>query len=202
MEDCFVGEDTLLVVCLIGIPGRSKADEPNDGSGTEEAASNQGTGQGSAENATPEVDPLVPPGARYGQLHALLLHDMNSENVNLGSFRGTPLLVNVWATWCTPCIAEFPELNTIYQRFAPQGLSMVGISIDRDDVANVAAFAEEHGLAYPVWHDHYGRAEGLFGPLLPSTYIYDRTGELVFRRLGVISTGELEQLLGELVASD
>lgn len=192
-----------LVVSLVVAAGcRSKPAPPEGGSGATQPAPSEGSGQNSLEAGTPEADPLVPPGARYGQLQALLLHDMAAQNVNLGSFRGTPLLVNVWAMWCTPCIAEFPELNAIYRQYSPLGLSMVGISIDRDELANVASFAEEHGLEYPVWHDHYGRAEGLFGPLLPTTYIYDRAGELVFRRLGMISASEVEEVLNEVVLAD
>ena len=76
--------------------------------------------------------------------------------VALSGFSGRPVLLNFWATWCAPCIAEIPLLNSAYDGWHPKGL--VVLAITNEDRDTVLAFQKKHGLRYPVYLDPTGTA--------------------------------------------
>lgn len=77
------------------------------------------------------------------------LKDMNGATVQLASFKGRPLVVNFWATWCPPCKFEIPWFIDFKQRFGAQGLEILGVSID-DTAPELKTFAADHKMNYPV----------------------------------------------------
>ena len=77
------------------------------------------------------------------------LQDQNSREVRLADFKGKPLIVNFWASWCVPCQLETPELVALAQKYKDQGLTIVGISID-DTPEQVREFAKAYGVTYPL----------------------------------------------------
>ncbi len=77
------------------------------------------------------------------------LKDMHGATVQLASFKGKPLVVNFWATWCPPCKLEIPWFIELKKQYSTQGLEILGVSID-DSPAELIAFATEHKMNYPV----------------------------------------------------
>ena len=77
------------------------------------------------------------------------LKDMNGATVELASFKGRPLVVNFWATWCPPCKLEIPWFIEFKQKFGAQGLEILGVSID-DPAAELKTFSAEYKMNYPV----------------------------------------------------
>ncbi len=77
------------------------------------------------------------------------LKDMNGHDVRLADFKGKPLLVNFWATWCFPCQMETPELVELANQYKGRGLTVIGISTD-DVPADVQKFAAEYKVSYPL----------------------------------------------------
>ena len=77
------------------------------------------------------------------------LPDMNGANVRLADFRGRPIILNFWATWCGPCRAEIPALVAIADEYQPQRLAVLGVSVD-DAPADLRRFAAEYRMNYPV----------------------------------------------------
>jgi cytochrome c biogenesis protein CcmG/thiol:disulfide interchange protein DsbE len=98
---------------------------------------------------------------------------------SLDNYRGRVVLVNLWATWCTPCREEMPALESLYERERRHGLVVLGV--DQGEAAAVAgAFARRSGVHYPILLDEdqrYGRAYAAIG--LPTTLIVDRSGHIV-----------------------
>ena len=89
--------------------------------------------------------PSAPPKARLD----FTLKDMNGHDVKLADFAGKPIVINLWATWCAPCKAETPMLVALSKKYAPQGLTLIGISTD-DEAPAVKAFAEQFKVTYPM----------------------------------------------------
>jgi thiol-disulfide isomerase/thioredoxin len=77
------------------------------------------------------------------------LKDMNGHDVKLADFKGKPLIVNFWATWCGPCQIETPQLEALSRKYKAQGLTILGIETDAA-AADVRKFAAEYKVTYPL----------------------------------------------------
>ena len=102
--------------------------------------------------------------------------DLSGKKLNLRGFRGKVVLLNFWATWCAPCQLEMPVFSKWQQQYGPQGLQIVGISMD-DDAPPVRKLVAELKLGYPVAMGDALLGERWGGVLgLPLTYLIDRDG--------------------------
>lgn len=104
------------------------------------------------------------------------------DTVSLASFRGRPVVVNLWASWCVPCRRETPYLESVYERYRARGLEVVGVSVDGPGAADDArAFVKEMGVTYTQLHDAAMRSLDVFGVMgLPATWVVDATGRVRF----------------------
>jgi len=115
---------------------------------------------------------------------------IEGDTVAIADLRGRVVLLNVWATWCLPCVTEMPALQRLHARLADSGLSVVAVSIDvagfgRDPIAHVREFVEDYGLTFTVLHDASGTIDRQFAVhALPVTFIIDRDGRIIERVLG------------------
>lgn len=106
------------------------------------------------------------------------LRDLAGNPWTLSELRGKVVLINFWATWCPPCRKEIPDLESLYARFAPQGLVVLGIS--DEDLVKVEPFVRQHAISYPVLLDSRKSVNALFEIHgIPNSFVFDRTGELV-----------------------
>jgi thiol-disulfide isomerase/thioredoxin len=114
---------------------------------------------------------------------------LDGDTVAIAELRGSVVLVNLWATWCRPCVEELPSLQRLEEGLADDGLRVLAINVDRlppDRAADeVSRFLDELGVDLTVLLDPAGRAETVFGSIgLPTTLVIDRRGDLAYRRLG------------------
>jgi peroxiredoxin len=97
----------------------------------------------------------------------------------LDRYRGTVVVLNLWATWCPPCREEMPALERLYREYHERGLVVLGV--DQGEAPRVAArYARDHGVTYPILIDEdqqYGRAYAAVG--LPTTIVIGRDGRIV-----------------------
>jgi cytochrome c biogenesis protein CcmG, thiol:disulfide interchange protein DsbE len=113
-------------------------------------------------------------------------------------YRGHVTVVNVWATWCSPCRREQPALQAVWERARREGVVMVGINYN-DDAAAARDWIRAYDVRYPSVSDPDGAAADDFGfPGLPATYVADATGELRYRFYGEVTQGALDRILAEL----
>ncbi|MDT9599476.1 TlpA family protein disulfide reductase [Sphingosinicella rhizophila] len=112
--------------------------------------------------------------------------DPDGEKASLADFAGKPVLVNLWATWCAPCIAEMPTLDALAAR--EQGkLQVLALSQDMEGRAKVEAFFAEHRfkMLEPYLDPELGMMDALKVEILPTTILYDAAGKEVWRMTGV-----------------
>ena len=116
---------------------------------------------------------------------ALRLPSLAGGQVDLAAQRGKVVVLNFWATWCPPCVAEMPSLQRLYRTLSPEGLSVVTVSTDEDQ-AELRRFVSEHGLTLPVLLDPGGRvAAGDYRTTgYPETFLLDRQGRIVRHVVG------------------
>jgi len=113
------------------------------------------------------------------------LPSLAGGEVNLASLRGKVVVLNFWATWCPPCVAEMPSLERLHRALGPEGLSVVTVSTDEDD-AELRRFVAERSLSLPVLKDPGGRvaASEYHTTGYPETFVLDREGRLLQHVVG------------------
>jgi thiol-disulfide isomerase/thioredoxin len=122
--------------------------------------------------------------------------DLDDQPVALLKYRGQPLVVNFWARWCPPCRDEIPDFVRARAHFKAQGVEVLGIAIE-DQVGPVREFARDFAIDYPVLlakDQGYALmlAMGNNQDALPFTVAIDRHGNVVARKLGRMSSTEVE----------
>ena len=116
------------------------------------------------------------------------LQSLDGKNMKLSDFRGKAVLLNFWATWCGPCKIEMPWFVELQKEYGPQGFQIVGVAMDDASSDEIAKFAKQMGVNYPVLlgKESVGQSYGGVG-VLPTTYFIDRDGKLVAREFGLQS---------------
>lgn len=116
--------------------------------------------------------------------------------VSLDSFRGKPVLLDVWATWCPPCAKELAPLSRIYEEGKNKGL--VFLTIDQDEEAGTAsAFLSKNGYTWPNFHDDGDANVILRSSGIPRTILVDREGKVVFDEMSS-NESELRSAIAKL----
>jgi thiol-disulfide isomerase/thioredoxin len=121
--------------------------------------------------------------------------NIDAKPTNLAAFRGEVVLVNLWATWCAPCVTEMPTLAALQSRFTGQDFRVVTISVDRDDTraAAIAKLNELSGGKLAFYHDP---KMGVVFPMkargFPTSVLYDREGKEIARLAGEADWNSLE----------
>ena len=110
------------------------------------------------------------------------------DSVSTGALAGKVVLLNVWATWCAPCRAEIPYLQSLYEQHRAGGLEIVGVSVDaRGQDEAIREFAQDFRVTAALGREPDERVQSLYMALgVPSSYLIDRAGILRWRRLGTI----------------
>lgn len=111
---------------------------------------------------------------------------LKGEEVDLAAMKDKVVLVDFWATWCRPCVAEMPNVVAAYEKYKAEGFEVVGISLDENKEA-VEAFVAENGLAWPQYFDGKGWENEIaqrFGiSSIPATFLVGKNGEIVASNL-------------------
>jgi cytochrome c biogenesis protein CcmG, thiol:disulfide interchange protein DsbE len=131
---------------------------------------------------------------------ALKLRTVAGETLTLEKLTaGGPVVLDFWATWCRPCVAELPELEALYRKHRERGLTVIGISLDGPrNFAKVRPFASKLGLTFPIALDEDGRIQQLYQVrAMPTAVVIDTAGMVVTVREGY-RPGDTKGLEAEL----
>jgi thiol-disulfide isomerase/thioredoxin len=135
---------------------------------------------------------VVPVNADYAAPD-LTLNDLDGKPRSLSDYVGKVVLVNMWATWCPPCVSELPTLNSFYKDYAMEGFVMIGID-DGEELSVVKDYVTQKGLIFPIWLDPTYLSESAFNTQnLPSSFLIDRQGQVRLQWVGAISRAMLEK---------
>jgi thiol-disulfide isomerase/thioredoxin len=129
------------------------------------------------------------------------LQSLDGKTVHLADFRGKAVLLNFWATWCEPCKIEMPWFVELQKQYGPEGLQVVGIAMDDASQEDIAKFASNMGVNYPILlgkeavGDAYGGVQ-----FLPATFYIGRDGKVVDKVFGLKGRGEIEENVKKALA--
>ena len=119
---------------------------------------------------------------------------LDGERLDVADLRGDVVVLNFWASWCGPCVAEAKNLVAVAEATADDGVRFVGVNI-RDETATAKAFERRHGVGYPSIDDQPGSLLTRFRKLVPqtppTTLLLDREGRIAARFIGGLTEAEL-----------
>jgi len=124
------------------------------------------------------------------------LPGLDQQPVRLADFRGRWVVVNFWATWCTPCLLEMPELQAFHQQHRHRA-TVIGINHQDLEPGEIRAFAERLGIDFPIALSQGQPIAGFPLKGLPTTFLISPTGQLIDTHLGTVNATMLAQRLDE-----
>lgn len=121
-------------------------------------------------------------------------YELDGTPISFSDRRGEVVLLNIWATWCPPCLEEMPSMQRLHERLGPAGLRIVAVSIDaaRGQVdpagrpgGDLEAFTRRMGLTFEIWHDPSGRIQQTYRTTgVPESFVVDRDGVIMKKVIG------------------
>ncbi|MFI1509919.1 TlpA family protein disulfide reductase [Streptomyces sp. NPDC020597] len=137
--------------------------------------------------------------------------DLSGETVagkqlDVASFKGKIVVLNVWGSWCAPCRAEAPNFEKVSKDLQGKGVQFVGINVADPQVRSALAFEEQYGVTYPSLYDPSSKLilrfrKGTLNPqAIPSTLVVDREGKIAARSLAALSEEKLRKMIAPILA--
>jgi peroxiredoxin len=124
------------------------------------------------------------------------LASLDGKTTHLSDFRGKAVLLNFWATWCGPCKIEMPWFVDFQKQYGAQGLQIVGVAMDDASTEDIAKFAHDMSVNYPILigkeavGDQYGGV-----PALPESFLISRDGKIMDKIIGLRGKAEIEDAI-------
>lgn len=121
------------------------------------------------------------------------LEDTQGKVHRLVDYRGKWVVVNFWATWCSPCVKEIPELASLHSAHKDKDLVVIGVALQSGSPDKVAVFAKKHGINYPVILGDFKMAKQIgVVDVLPASYLYNPEGKQVSYQAGAVTREVIE----------
>lgn len=129
------------------------------------------------------------------------LKDLNGQPLSLSDSKGKVVLLDFWATWCPPCVAEIPHFKELYAQYKDKGFEIIGVSLDQEGVKVVGPFAKKNAIQYPIviGNDQVTRSYGGIRGI-PTTFLIDRKGKIAQKYVGYHDKKVFEESIVLLLA--
>jgi len=133
---------------------------------------------------------------------AVSFRTLNGEQIAMESLRGKVVMVNFWATSCSTCVQEMPEMIETYKKYSDRGLEFIAVAMSYDPPNYVLNYSESRQLPFKVALDTDGQAAKSFGDvkLTPTTFVIGKDGSILKRYVGIPEFASMHQLLEKALA--
>jgi len=111
--------------------------------------------------------------------------NLGGKMVSLADYKGKVVLLNIWATWCPPCVEEMPSMEKLHQELKDEGFEILAVSIDVSGAKAVLPFIKKHKLSFPALTDNKGAIKSLYQTTgVPESFIVDKDGIIAEKIIG------------------
>ena len=127
---------------------------------------------------------------------------LDGEKTSLSDYRGKVVFVNIWATWCPPCVEEMPSMQKLYQKLKGENFEILAVSIDSQGAKVVAPFMKKYKLTFPALIDYMSTIKRIYKTTgVPESYIIDKDGILAKKVIGPLdwSQPDILRLFQDLI---
>ncbi|PLR83666.1 peroxiredoxin family protein [Bacillus sp. V33-4] len=147
------------------------------------------------------------PGAKLSELEEgseapdFELTTLAGEKAKLSDYRGQKVILNFWATWCPPCKAEMPHMQSFYEKNKDKGITILAVNLTNVDkgMDAINAFVKEYGLTFPILLDEDGTVGMTYQAFsIPTSYIIDKNGKIAKKIVGPMDEEKMKQLTANL----
>lgn len=127
--------------------------------------------------------------------------DLDGNSVSFESLRGKVVFMNIWATWCPPCVAEMPNIQSLYEKVDTDKIAFVMLSIDQGGMGKVKKFIDRKGFTFQVYMPAGPLPQEFYSQAIPTTFILSPEGKIVARQEGMAEydTPEVREFLQSMV---
>ena len=127
--------------------------------------------------------------------------DLQGKTIQFEDLEGKVIFLNIWATWCPPCIAEMPNIQSLYEKIDPDKIAFVMLSVDQAGMEKVKRFVNRKGFTFPVYMPASPLPDAFYTQSIPTTFIISPEGEIVHKQLGMAEydTPEVLKYLQDMV---
>jgi thiol-disulfide isomerase/thioredoxin len=125
---------------------------------------------------------------------------LDGKSIRMSEFKGQPVVLDFWATWCTPCLATMPHLDQLQTRYRQSGLVVIGLSVDDQPPVAVRRFASKLGVRFRLGMASERLLDD-YGPIrsIPTTFFINRRGQIVRRVVGYVDAETMEGFAQEIL---
>ncbi|WP_174733411.1 redoxin domain-containing protein [Mesobacillus harenae] len=124
------------------------------------------------------------------------LKDLKGKEVTLSEFKGKKVMINFWATWCPPCKAEMPAMQELYSKTGGE-LEIIAVNLDSKN--NVAGFADENELTFPILLDEQDSVNQVYSVIsIPTSYFLNEQGIIIAKHIGSMTYEQLEEYVNKI----
>jgi peroxiredoxin len=127
------------------------------------------------------------------------LQDLNGKTLQLSDYKGKPVLLDFWATWCQPCRDSIPGMAKLHRDYADKGLVILAISLDGGATEDIRTFQKQHGMTYTVLIGTEDVASQYSIRTIPMMIVIDKSGKIRKRYLGAGNEDEIEKTVKQLL---
>jgi peroxiredoxin len=158
---------------------------------------------GAAQATSPLANLSVVPEVERHTAPDFISENLRGGNTGMADYKGKIVLLNFWATWCMPCRAEMPGMETLWQNYKEQGLVIAAVSVDEGSRGRIETFTKLLDLSFPILLDPESKVSDLYKVSnMPTSFLIDRNGKIISRIVGTEewTSPEAIQLVEKLLA--
>jgi thiol-disulfide isomerase/thioredoxin len=129
-----------------------------------------------------------------------IFSDLQGDKYDFSDAKGKVVFLNIWATWCPPCVAEMPAIQELYNKYNGNN-QIVFIMLSNEDTQKVSNFIKKEGYTFPVYINHYTIPEIFQTNSIPTTFVISKSGEIVINQVGAAnwSGQKMQEIMDKLV---